>query len=105
MLTMMLVGFLEELIFRGFLFTALRKDSLKVAVIVSSVTFGMGHIVNLLNGAPLGETLLQIVYATAAGFLFTAIFLRGGSLWPAGGYKIEFWNNGTKLYETTFTVL
>ena len=82
MLTMMLVGFLEELIFRGFLFTALRKGSLKVAVIVSSVTFGMGHIVNLLNGAPLGETLLQIVYATAAGFLFTAIFLRGGSLWP-----------------------
>ena len=82
MLTMMLVGFLEELIFRGFLFTALRKDSLKVAVIVSSVTFGVGHIVNLLNGAPLGETLLQIVYATAAGFLFTVIFLRGGSLWP-----------------------
>ncbi len=82
MLTMVLVGFLEELIFRGFLFTALRKDNLKVAVIVSSVTFGVGHIVNLLGGAPVGETLLQIVYATAAGFLFTAIFLRGGSLWP-----------------------
>lgn len=81
-LTMLLVGFLEELIFRGFLFTALRKDNLKVAVIVSSVTFGVGHIVNLLNGAPVGETLLQIVYATAAGFLFTVIFLRGGSLWP-----------------------
>lgn len=81
-LTMMLVGFLEELIFRGFLFTALRKDNLKVAVIVSSVTFGVGHIVNLLSGAPVGETLLQIVYATAAGFLFTVIFLRGGSLWP-----------------------
>lgn len=32
-------------------------------------------------------------------------YTRGGSLWPAGGYKIEFWNNGTKLYESTFTVL
>lgn len=81
-LTMILVGFLEELIFRGFLFTAMRKNNLKVAVIVSSVTFGIGHIVNLLNGAPLAETLLQVVYATAAGFLFTVIFLRGGSLWP-----------------------
>ena len=81
MLTMVLVGFLEELIFRGFLFTAMGKDNLKVAVIVSSVTFGIGHIVNLLSGAPVGETLLQIVYATAAGFLFTVIFLRSGSLW------------------------
>ena len=82
MFTMVLVGFLEELIFRGFLFTALRKDNLKTAVIVSSITFGVGHIINLLNGAVVAQTLLQIVYATAAGFLFTVIFLRGGSLWP-----------------------
>jgi hypothetical protein len=38
---------IEEVIFRGFLFKALQKDKLSVAIIVSSVTFGFGHIVNL----------------------------------------------------------
>lgn len=81
-MTALCVGFLEELIFRGFLFTAMRRDSLKWAVIVSSVTFGMGHIVNLINGSGMsvGMNLLQIVYAIAAGFLFTLIFIKSKSL-------------------------
>ena len=41
------VGFLEEVIFRGLLFRAMEKDNLKTAIIVSSLTFGIGHIVNL----------------------------------------------------------
>ena len=82
MLSMLCVGFLEELIFRGFLFCALCKDDVKTAVVISSLTFGIGHIVNLLHGAELLPTLLQLCYATAAGFLFTAIFHRWGSLWP-----------------------
>jgi membrane protease YdiL (CAAX protease family) len=49
-LAMFCVGFLEEIIFRGLLYRALRRDNVKVAVIVSSVTFGMGHIINLING-------------------------------------------------------
>ena len=81
-LSMLCVGFLEEVIFRGLLFNALRKENLVRAVVISSLTFGIGHIVNLLNGAEVTETLLQIVYATAAGFLFTVIFLCSGSLLP-----------------------
>ena len=76
------VGFLEEVIFRGFLFQALCKDGIKLAVIISSITFGMGHIINLLNGAEVVATLLQILYAAAAGFLFTIIFYKSGSLLP-----------------------
>lgn len=76
------VGFLEEVIFRGFLFKALCREDLKQAVVISSVTFGFGHIVNLLNGAEVLPTLLQICYATAIGFLFTVIFLKSGSLIP-----------------------
>lgn len=82
LVSMVCVGFLEEVIFRGLLFKALCKDSLKTAVIVSSLTFGMGHIVNLLNGAEILPTLLQICYAAAIGFLFCIIFLRGKSLLP-----------------------
>lgn len=81
-LSMICVGILEEVIFRGLLFNALKKDNVVRAVIISSLTFGIGHIVNLLNGADMFATLLQIVYATAAGFLFTVIFLCSGSLVP-----------------------
>ena len=80
--SMLGVGFLEEIIFRGFLFKAMAKDNVPRAVVVSSLTFGIGHIVNLLNGANVPETLLQIGYAVAAGFLFTVLFYKGKSLWP-----------------------
>ena len=80
--SMLCVGFLEEVIFRGLLFKAMLPVGLKPAVIVSSLTFGMGHLVNLINGseAELFASLLQVVYAVAAGFLFTILFLRTGSI-------------------------
>ena len=80
--SMLCVGFLEEIIFRGFLFLGMAKNNIKSAVIVSSVTFGIGHIVNLLNGQPVLETMLQIVFATALGFALVALFYRGKSLIP-----------------------
>lgn len=80
--SMLFIGFLEEVIFRGFLFKALSRKSIRSATLISSVTFGMGHIVNLLNGAAFLPTLLQIGYATAIGFLFTVLFLKTKSLWP-----------------------
>ena len=83
LLSMACAGFLEEVIFRGFLFRALCRDNVKLAVLVSSVTFGLGHIVNLLNGQDLIPTLLQICYATAVGFLFTVLFYKGKSLLPS----------------------
>lgn len=81
-ISMLCVGFLEEVIFRGFLFKAICRTNVKQAIIISSVTFGFGHIVNLLNGRDIPETLIQICYAVAIGFLFTIIFYKGKSLWP-----------------------
>ena len=81
-LAMLCVGFLEEVIFRGLLFEAMREDSVKAAITVSSVTFGIGHIINLINGsgAELLPNLLQVVYATAAGFMFVMMYYRSKSL-------------------------
>lgn len=81
-LAMLCVGFLEEVIFRGLLFEAMRKDNIKAAIIVSSVTFGAGHIINLINGsgADLLPNLLQVVYATAAGFMFVMMYYKSKSL-------------------------
>ena len=81
-LSMLCVGFIEEVIFRGLLFKAICKSSVKQAILISSITFGIGHIVNLLYGADVLPTLLQICYATAIGFLFTIIFYKGKSLLP-----------------------
>ena len=80
--SMCFVGFLEELIFRGFLFQGMRKTNEVSAILISSVTFGVGHIVNLLLGAELFETLMQLVYASAIGFCYTAVFVVGGSIVP-----------------------
>lgn len=81
-ISMLCVGFLEEMIFRGFLFKAMCKSNVKRAIIISSITFGFGHIINLLNGRDIPETLIQICYAVAIGFLFTILFHKGKSLWP-----------------------
>lgn len=81
-LTMLNVGIIEEIIFRGFLFRMMEKDNIKLAVVVSSLTFGIGHIVNLFNGAELLPTLLQICYASAVGFLFVIIFIKSKSIIP-----------------------
>ena len=82
MINLASAGYVEEVIFRGFLFRAMAKDKLKSAIIVSAVTFGVGHIVNLANTADTLGVLLQVCYAVAVGFLYTVITYKGGSLWP-----------------------
>lgn len=81
-LTMINVGFIEEIIFRGFLFKMMAKDNIKSAIGISALTFGIGHIVNLLNGALAYETLLQICYAVSIGYLFVIIFYKSKSIIP-----------------------
>lgn len=81
-LTMINIGFIEEIIFRGFLFKAMAKDGIKSAIIVSSITFGIGHIVNLLNGADFVPTLFQIISAISIGYLFVIIFNYSKTLIP-----------------------
>lgn len=82
MLTMLEVGFIEEILFRGFLFKTIEKDDQKTAIIITSLTFGIGHIVNLLNGANFIPTLVQIIYSVSFGYLFVKILIKTKSLWP-----------------------
>jgi len=81
-LTMINIGFIEEIIFIGFLFKMMAKDNVKTAIIVSSITFGIGHIINLFNGAELIPTIMQIYYAISIGYLFVIIFYKSKSLIP-----------------------
>ena len=82
-LSMSLAGFVEEMIFRGFLFKAmLEGDKTIVAIIVSAVTFGIGHIVNLFTGQASFETVMQIIFAISWGFILTMVCYKGGSIIP-----------------------
>ena len=97
-ISMCCVGFLEEVIFRGLLFRAMEKDNLRTAVIVSALTFGLGHIVNLFNGSgrdPLSSA-IQIVFAVLVGFVLVLIFLRGKSLIPCILFHSA--NNALKVF-------
>ena len=83
-ISMCCVGFLEEVIFRGLLFRAMEKDNLKTAIIVSALTFGLGHVVNLFNGSgqDIQSTIVQVVFAVLVGFVLVLIFYHGKSLVP-----------------------
>ena len=97
-ISMCCVGFLEEVIFRGLLFRALEKDNLKTAIIVSSLTFGLGHIVNLFNGSgrdPVSSA-VQIVFAVLVGFILVLIFHHGKSLIPCILFHAA--NNALKVF-------
>ena len=60
----------------------MEKENTKRAIMVSAITFGIGHIVNLLNGADLIPTLMQICYAIAIGYVFVIIFHKSKSIIP-----------------------
>lgn len=82
-LSMLFVGYVEEMLFRGFLFKALAsKNSIRVAIIISAVTFGVGHIINLLTGQGDVETVIQVIFAVVWGFIFTLVFFKSKSLLP-----------------------
>lgn len=117
--TMILVGYVEEMIFRGLLFKAIERDSAKKAIIISALTFGIGHIVNLFTGQATLDTFLQMAYAIAIGFAFVMMFYKSGSLIPCiithsvvnalskfsnenyGGTNADLWN----YIASIFTIL
>lgn len=80
---MLLVGFSEELMFRGFLYSGLRdRLSLWPAALITSVLFGAVHVLNVAVTGHLRLALLQSVAAAMLGLLLLGLRLRMGSIWP-----------------------
>lgn len=76
-------GFLEEILFRGFLFKGLlKKTKVKPAFIISVIVFSSMHAVGLIYDSSISYTLLEIIFTAAFGFMVTAIFYKGKSLVP-----------------------
>ncbi|GAA2305213.1 CPBP family intramembrane metalloprotease [Glycomyces scopariae] len=82
-----MIGFFEEALTRGLvLFPMLvawrsRPNGVMRAVLISSLLFGLAHLINLFSGASLGPTLVQVGYAFGFGVGFAALLLRTNTMW------------------------
>lgn len=76
------IGMAEEIYFRGIICRIWIDKSKAKAVVISSVLFGICHLMNIAGGAAVLTTTLQICFAVIYGFVFALIFIRAGSLIP-----------------------
>ena len=80
-------GVFEEVAFRGLAGSNFMRffhtgKKIRLAAILTGVLFGGVHIMNLIAGAALSSTLLQVAYAIGLGIAFAAVYFRTGTLWP-----------------------
>lgn len=109
---MLLVGFSEELGFRGLAVVSLRGGLPEWAVwLVSSLLFGLIHFANIAFGFPLVETTVQVVLAAVGASAYYVARRSIGYLWPAmlmhAGFDfMTLVNNGRgNLFATIPTLL
>ena len=82
----LLIGAFEELAFRGVFLPSLLerfgkdRKSFRWTVIASSGAFGLVHLANLLEGAGIGATLLQVGYSFLIGGMCAVVLLKTGNL-------------------------
>jgi len=77
----------EEVIFRLFVFqTCEKRWGTAPALIITSILFGLVHMINTVDGATIGQRLLGCVFLIfEAGFLLNALFLVNRRVWlPLG---------------------
>lgn len=81
------VGFFEEIIFRGILLSFLMqkfidmKNGIWMSIIISSLIFGIFHMINVFTGASMSITIVQMGYSFLMGMLWAVMYLRTGNLW------------------------
>lgn len=108
-LSCLLIGVFEEFAFRGVFYMLLlstrhsSKKQIFTVSVVSSAAFGAVHLFNLLAGAGVGATLLQVGYSFLIGGMCSIALLVTGSIWipvllhalfDFGGYLIPTLGEG-----------
>jgi len=80
-------GFFEEIVFRGIILIYLvrrfahLKNGFLLAILISSIIFGLVHIFNLYNGASIIDTLMQIGYSFLVGMMWAVMYLKTKNIW------------------------
>lgn len=85
-LMFIVTGFLapigEELIFRGVIFTGLRKYNRVLAYVVSAFLFGFIHVMNSVFAGNIGEMIQMIPYV-CSGIVFAYIYESTDNIWSS----------------------
>jgi len=85
--TMFLIGWTEELIFRGVILNLFlerfskTKRGILWAVILSGVLFGAVHLTNISQGVTVTSAMIQAINAAFLGVIFGAVYARSGNIW------------------------
>lgn len=83
LLVSVLVGFVEEGLFRGLMVQALLSKGVWTAAVVSTLLFGLAHSVNFALGENVQAVALQLVYTTMIyGFGSAALVIYTKTIWP-----------------------
>jgi hypothetical protein len=92
--TTLMVGFVEEMFFRGLMLNALKSHGFWKAALITALLFGLTHAMNVLAGKSFVEDAAQVFYAVAIGFAFAALVLKKGIIWPLilAHFLIDFAN-------------
>lgn len=92
-----LVGWSEEVMFRGIVLRGLyRSFGIWAAILGSSLAFGAIHVLNVFLTGDLRGAVIQAVAAFLSGVFLAAVRLRTGSLWT-GIVLHALWDAGTFL--------
>lgn len=78
----LLVGFVEETLYRGLIFKTLLAKGVKTAVITSSILFSVTHMLNAIGGQGTAETVLQVIYALLIGAVLVLLMLKNNNILP-----------------------
>lgn len=80
----MMVGFSEEVMFRGAMYRAF-EGVMRTwpAILLTCLLFGAVHTLNVFITGDLLPAVIQSVAAAMSGLVFMAILIRTGSIWPA----------------------
>jgi membrane protease YdiL (CAAX protease family) len=78
----LLIGFVEETYFRGLMLHALVSQGVWRAAVITAVFFGLLHMLNIFAGWNPQYVFQQVLYATALGFMYAALAIRTGIIWP-----------------------
>lgn len=80
----LMVGWSEEMMFRGVIFAALRSRlSIWPAIVLTTVLFGAVHVLNGFGTGDWTAAVVQAVTAGMSGLLFVALVIRTGSIIPS----------------------
>lgn len=81
-ISMLGVGFSEEILFRSFLMKAVMNKSTKAAILFPSILFGVIHLTNLFGGADIMATILQVIYAVSFSLMCSLFYYKTNNIIP-----------------------